>query len=392
MTVTVNLCLAIIGFIIGISVTQIFEFSNTNISISSISNINEQATSSINTILNAITKPEHKEINLLSDELLYGLSKGLNPYPKVSEPNNSKPKQKQKQKQIRMVYIVGNEGTGHHLWENIMKEMAKHSDKISADYIENEVLLVKLMHSCFIEIHYKQKKMHQIMESKEGEYYKQALANSKTKENKFVSYACNAFEIELKKVYNTLSDNSLIYMRSYSYPYFGISWDQIPSVPFLVHLADKIGFDVKLIVMKRDWINTFVSSCIHRYGQCKQRIMFTNPIISLIQSHLFSLDNKYWIMIDYEDFMLRPIEYVDIVNKWLKINDKQFVKNMFKQVIKPSKVSVSGSGWNDMKKKDKKSAQLIKKLYYEQYSKHFWPIYDSNFFTVTPENYSFAIK
>ena len=395
-----NLGLTFIGFLAGIIVSQIIEFNafNTNISTTSNNILNEGSSISLS-LANVFhtkrrTVNEYKNINLLDgssssvDELLYGLSQGLNQYKKtVDELNDNN-------KKIRMVYIVGNEGSGHHLWENIIKQMAKNSDKISADYIENESLIVKLMHSCFIELHHKQKKLHQIMESKEGEYYEQALSkagiDTKHGHSKpFVTYACNAFEIELKNIYDKLPDDSLIYMRSYSYPYFGLDWSQIPEVPYLVQLADKMGFDVKLIVMKREWVNTFVSSCIHRFGQCKERVMFTNPVISLIQSHLFSLDKKFWIMIDYEDFMQRSLEYVDIINEWLKINDKEFVTKIFKKVIKPSEVSVTGSGWKDMEKgSGKQSSQLIKKLFYEEHSKYLWPLYNEQFI-VRPENSSF---
>ena len=242
-----NLGLSFIGFVAGIIICQILDFNAFNTNLSTI-NTNSNYNSSIALSLGNVLNTKRRRMNLLSgsssgvDELLHGLSQGLNAYKKTADESN-------KNRNIRMVYIVGNEGTGHHLWENIIKEMAKNSDKILADYIENEVLLVKLLHSCFIEIHHKQKKMHQIMESKEGEYYKEAISKAGVdlghRGNKpFVPYACDAFEIELKQIYDQLSDNSLIYMRSYSYPYFGVEWSQIPEVPYLVQLADKIGFDV----------------------------------------------------------------------------------------------------------------------------------------------------
>merc|ERR1712113_440947 len=118
-------------------------------------------------------------------------------------------------------------------------------------------------------------------------------------------------------------------MRSFSYPYFGITWHQLPMIPKLVEIANRIGFDVKLIVMKRQWINSIVSSCVHRFGNCAGRIIFTHAVLSIIQAQLFSLDIKYWIMIDYEDFVQRPMEYVDIIQKWLKIHDRKLIENAF---------------------------------------------------------------
>ncbi len=77
------------------------------------------------------------------DESLTGLHQGLlNPITKDTE------KLQSSSKHIRMLYIVGNEGSGHHLWENIMIAMSKLSDRVTADYIENEIVLT----NCYMHV------------------------------------------------------------------------------------------------------------------------------------------------------------------------------------------------------------------------------------------------
>eukprot|EP01084_Bolivina_argentea_P160165 278921_1 len=98
-------------------------------------------------------------------------------------------------KNIRILYIVGNEGSGHHLWENIMREMSKHSQLINTNYVDNNIIMVEILHSCFMEIYHKKKA--KLETATERKYF--AEAKNKIEEGIFVEYACKVLTIELKK-------------------------------------------------------------------------------------------------------------------------------------------------------------------------------------------------
>ncbi len=104
---------------------------------------------------------------------------------------------------------------------------------------------------------------------------------------------------------------------------------------------------------------------------------------------LISIDPAFWIMIDYEDFVKRPLEYVDILSDWLVIKDKHSIHNALKTIVVPSKTSSQQSGWVELEKNAKKLVGLVENLLYSDYAKNMWPIYNSQYFLVTPENRQF---
>merc|ERR1712154_324612 len=157
----------------------------------------------------------------------------------------------------------------------------------------------------------------------------------------------------------------------------GVQLSKIPNIVNLINITQQIKeIDMKFIVMRREWINCIVSACIHRYGDCMNRIQMQPAVLSMIQSQILSIDSKFWIMIDYEDFVSRPLEYVDIVSDWLLIKDKELIRNALKNVVNASSTSVDKSGWNELEKKSKSLAGLVRNLLYSNYSKNMWPIYN----------------
>ena len=154
------------------------------------------------------------------------------------------------------VYIdcIGSEGSGHHLWENIMVEMAEHSEMVSSNYIENNVVLVELIHSCFMEIYHTTKS--KLETAGERAYHDAKKAESG---GGFVEYSCECMTTEFQKMVNDVPDGSLVYLRSFSYPFFGAKLTKMPNIVTLINAVQKVPeIDLRFIVMKREWVNCIV--------------------------------------------------------------------------------------------------------------------------------------
>lgn len=132
-----------------------------------------------------------------------------------------------------------------------------------------------------------------------------------------------------------------------------------------------------------------VSACVHRYGACSQRVQMQPALLSMIQTQLMSIDPDFWIMIDYEDFVSRPKEYIEIVNDYLQIPDRTLLGNAIAKIVKASSTSTSKSGWDELNKNAKDLGQMVRNLLYSDHGKHQWPIYNSPYFLVSPENRQF---
>ena len=112
-------------------------------------------------------------------------------------------------------------------------------------------------------------------------------------------------------------------------------------------------------------------------------------VLSMIQTQLMSIDPMFWIMIDYEDFVSKPTEYIGIIDDWLQIEDKTLITNAIKKIVKASSTSTSKSGWDELDKNAKDLGKMVRNLLYSDYAKHQWPIYDSPYFLVSPDNRKF---
>ena len=149
-------------------------------------------------------------------------------------------------------------------------------------------------------------------------------------------------------------------------------------------------FDLKIIVMKRNWVQVIISTCIHRFGQCKQRIELLPKALLILQSQLLAIDPNFWIMIDYNDFVQRSKLYVPIIDKFLQINHQNMVEKSF-QIIR----NTDDSDGTDDNKRDndllsnKQFMTLIENAFYKEYQAWQWPVFNSDYFVVTPENTAF---
>lgn len=138
-----------------------------------------------------------------------------------------------------------------------MIEMADKSGNkvVSSEYIDNNVVLVECMHSCFMEIYHTKKSK---IETKEEKAYLDEM-QKQTESGLFNEYSCKCMATELQKMVDHVPDKSLVYLRSFSYPFFGVTLTKVPNIVALINAAQTVPeIDLKFILMKREWVNCVV--------------------------------------------------------------------------------------------------------------------------------------
>eukprot|EP01083_Nonionella_stella_P168902 571579_1 len=107
--------------------------------------------------------------------------------------------------------------------------------------------------------------------------------------------------------------------------------------PNMLHLVDLVenvngatpkryDVDLRFIVLRRNIIQCFVSSCIHRFGRCVWRTKTFEQAIFAIDQQVRAMHYRYWIMIDFEDLLSNPLGYTEILSTWMNVNDIELIK------------------------------------------------------------------
>eukprot|EP01083_Nonionella_stella_P042010 113648_1 len=333
-------------------------------------------------------------------ELLYGLSKGITIRRKNFKRLNAQ------NKRLRVIFIVGVEGVGHHLWEDIFDQLSTYSSNIVIDKYHTKskkqasTKLQPCLLQCFSASIWSQKSTTNTLKSSLSTNCPSCAQN--------MNNSCDCVLVEIQKYSKRLASDSILFLNhAMSYAF----WDQnIRNHPDLNLFIDYFEgdtfdnmrniFDVRLIVMKRDYVNAMVSSCVHRFSGCMRRIELLHTMLSVIQSQLMSIDTQFWIMLDYDDVVKRKEEYVGIISDWIGIK-QEFVRNALRDAIKVKKKKegvhlykgIERTAWDKLRydvtdNKDRYAYKAMKTIFYEQ-GKYQWPIFNSSYFLVTPANRAF---
>ena len=262
--------------------------------------------------------------------------------------------------------LIGVEGTGHHLWEKIMLKISKitNMDKTS------NLKIITGRKPRFL-------------------HFKDCHDLSIEDMNKLINFTLS----------NEYHNDNLLYFVTpqLSYP-CGINF-KMPNLPKLMYLYENVlsksenisniyNIYLRYIVIKRNWIETIVSGCIHRFGQCEIRIYKLYNSYLLINKHIkHMIKYKYWIMLKYNHFLLNSKKYIDILSKWLNINNKTLIEHGL-SVIKIknniSDKSLYSLAWNKIEKWD--NGEFIKPV-----EKH-WRLSEHNKDLYIKHNLSFSLK
>lgn len=237
--------------------------------------------------------------------------------------------------QITIVTLIGVEGSGHHLFEQFIIQMLKQSSMMTNS---TEKIL-------------------------RGSHYKRLCDEITSKDIDDIIYC--TYEYLAKSIMSNFSTKTLLFFiaEQYSYPCNG--QQPINFIPGLTKFVENVNNDpsefihinLRFIVLKRNYINTLVSSCIHRFGECSKRVQLQYQGFNIIDQDLKAIDQKYWIMIDYFDICQQPNQYIDIFAIWLNIKDKELIKYGLSFINNPKKnktrQDIIKSSWDLIEKWDK---------------------------------------
>eukprot|EP01084_Bolivina_argentea_P229103 386753_1 len=278
---------------------------------------------SYQTEMNASTHklPQSDIVNPLvssHSELLYGLSTGL----QIRRKNFKK--LNRQNKHITVIFVVGVEGVGHHLLEDIFESLSEHTSNIVIDNYyttRNRKASTKLqpcLLECFSSTIWS--------ESVPTKSLQKSLSINCPTCMKNINNSCECVLMEIQKYSNQLSDGSILFLNhAFSYSFWDLNVRNHPDLNIFIDYfqGDTYNnmeniFDIKLIVMKRDYINSIVSSCVNRFNACIKRIQFLSKMLSVLQTQLLSIDTQFWIMLDYDHLVTNlNSEYMNILSIWL---------------------------------------------------------------------------
>ncbi|ETO00183.1 hypothetical protein RFI_37268, partial [Reticulomyxa filosa] len=210
---------------------------------------------------------------------------------------------------------------------------------------------------------------------------------------------CDCVSKQLANISKTLPDGSLLVLRSYSYPFQDVRIYRTPDLVKLIQLAqdaDKLPwiYDVKVVVMRRKWVEAIVSACLHRFGDCDKRALFLPRLLSELQTELLQIDPEFWILLDFNDLVSRPVSYANVLQTFLNLKSEKTVANALKDSVRvrsnDPKDPTYKDAWKELEKENYYQAtKMIQLAFYSTHSKHRWPLFNSSFFLVTPESREF---
>ncbi len=176
------------------------------------------------------------------------------------------------QKRITVIFVVGAEGVGHHLWEDIFESLSKQTSNIIIDnyYTTRNRKASTKLQPCLLECF----STTIWSESEPTKSLKKSLSINCPTCMKSRNNLCECVLMEIQKYSNKLSDWSILFLNhAFSYSFWDLNVRNHPDLNIFIDYFQgdtynnmKNIFDVRLIVMKRNYINSIVSSCVNRFN------------------------------------------------------------------------------------------------------------------------------
>uniref|UniRef100_A0A7S3LMY4 Uncharacterized protein n=1 Tax=Aplanochytrium stocchinoi TaxID=215587 RepID=A0A7S3LMY4_9STRA len=226
----------------------------------------------------------------------------------------------------RFVFILGIEGTGHHMFHSVLRECPTCTCPVgingNADHGGFAVSSYKHDYGVFGSKEGKDGVKKHVNMFTDGllksleEYYKDDEGRFKATDT--TTFFINSYKDEGETGRCTLWQDWSSYSEI-SYPNFGgrcRRW-QIPDVRILAEMFESQGVDFRVVVLVRDALDLLISNAVHRKWErwsviAPQYISILND--NILKSQLLRLDPNFFRCIDYDNLPDIPVELGEFLN------------------------------------------------------------------------------
>lgn len=110
--------------------------------------------------------------------------------------------------------------------------------------------------------------------------------------------------------------------------------------------------------MKRSLASTVASAIRREFRNIQHRVQLHERGMELIDAQIRGVSQDYWIIIDYEDFLIRPLEYAPILGKWFHIENVDALMHGLGEVkVRSLERNVLAESWQIIREWDKENFQ-----------------------------------
>lgn len=152
--------------------------------------------------------------------------------------------------------------------------------------------------------------------------------------------------------------------------------------------------------MKRSLACTMASAIRRGFKPIQNRVELHSKGMEAIEEQVRSTSQNNWIMIDYEDFLTRPLAYAPVLADWWRVDNVSAFMTMFEEIkVRDPERNVLEESWQRIGEFDEKSSKnkLKEQLTMEEKVRnmvHKWAeneqsIWNNDCVLVSPENTRF---
>eukprot|EP01083_Nonionella_stella_P000158 462_1 len=207
---------------------------------------------------------------------------------------------------------------------------------------------------------------------------------------------CDIAQKRINEYSKSMANNSVLFMSThYSFPYDDPVPNRYPDFVKLIEWAQNaqpFPFDVRVLVLKRDYKTSIISTCVKRFGGCPSRVALLANMLNVIHAQLLQIDAEFWMQINYTDLVStneRMMQYAPILSSFLNVkleNIERAIRHTCEEYNKRKKKQKQS---RPVHKKDEfvineKQEWAIQASYYSQHVQNRWPLFSNGLYTVTP--------
>ena len=177
----------------------------------------------------------------------------------------------------------------------------------------------------------------------------------------------NPAQLEISHLLDTLSplhDHSVVPVGTASYPMGNFNFPNFTSqlTRFEAFDRDKSGafgvrLSVRMVVMRRHLASTVASAIRREFRIINQRPALHWRGMQLIEEMLRGASQDEWVMIDYEDFLRRPLMYASLLARWFGCDNEDALRAGLETVkVRAADKDVLAESWQVLRDWDEQHA------------------------------------